>query len=162
VRIQSEVARGTTVQILLPRVSAAVLNTVQGDPAALPRGHERILLVEDEELVRSTVRVMLQSLGYDISEAADGKEALALLGAGPPFDLVLTDMVMPGGMSGWDLAQVTWRDKPQQRFLFSTGYSDNPIFREAHLDERIQVLPKPYNKQILATSLRAAITRPMP
>jgi PAS domain S-box-containing protein len=162
VRILSEVARGTTVQILLPRVSAAAVKTALGEPAGLPRGHERILLVEDEELVRSTVRVMLQSLGYDISEAADGRQALALLGAGPPFDLVLTDMVMPGGMSGWDLAQAIWRDMPQQRFLFSTGYSDNPIFHQAHLDERIQVLPKPYSKQILATSLRAAIARPMP
>ena len=71
-------------------------------------------------------------------------------------------MVMPGGMSGWDLAQAIWREAPRQRFLFSTGYSDNPIIRQASLDERVQVLPKPYSKRVLATTLRAAIARPMP
>jgi FixJ family two-component response regulator len=64
-------------------------------------------------------------------------------------------------MSGWDLAQAIWRDRPQQRFLFSTGYSDNPIIRQANLDKRVQVLPKPYSKRVLATALRAAIDRPV-
>ncbi len=161
VAIQSEVGRGTTIQILLPR-DATTATAERKSPTGLPGGHERILVVEDEDLVRSTVRTMLQSLGYEISEAADGRQALAAYSADPGFDLVLTDMVMPGGTSGWDLAQAIWRDKPQQRFLFSTGYSDNPIFRQAHLDERIQVLSKPYSKQILATTVRAAIDRPMP
>ncbi len=161
VAIESEVGRGTSVQILLPRVSAVAQGVEQGSPSSLPRGHERILVVEDEDLVRSTVRTMLESLGYDISEAAEGRQALAMYSAGPVYDLVLTDMVMPGGMSGWDLAQAIWRDRPQQRFLFSTGYSDNPIIRQANLDERVQVLPKPYSKRVLATALRAAIDRPM-
>jgi CheY-like chemotaxis protein len=160
IAIQSEGGRGTTIQIMLPRIAAAMTDEHKA-PAALPGGHEHILVVEDEELVRSTVRTLLQSLGYEISEAADGRQALAALAAGPGFDLVLTDMVMPGGMSGWDLAQAIWRDTPQQRFLFSTGYSDNPIFRQAHIDERIQVLSKPYSKQVLATTLRTAIDRPM-
>ncbi len=161
VAIESEVSRGTAVQILLPRVSAVAQGVEQGSPSSPPRGHERILVVEDEDLVRSTVRTMLESLGYDISEAAEGRQALAMYAAGPVYDLVLTDMVMPGGMSGWDLAQAIWRDRPQQRFLFSTGYSDNPIIRQASLDERVQVLPKPYSKRVLATALRAAIDRPM-
>ena len=161
VAIESEVGRGTAVQILLPRVSAAAQGVEQESPSSLPRGHERILVVEDEDLVRSTVRTMLESLGYDVSEAAEGRLALAMYSAGPVYDLVLTDMVMPGGMSGWDLAQAIWRDRPQQRFLFSTGYSDNPIIRQANLDERVQVLPKPYSKRVLATALRAAIDRPM-
>jgi len=161
VAIESEVSRGTAVQILLPRVSAVAQDVEQGSPSSPPRGHERILVVEDEDLVRSTVRTMLESLGYDISEAAECRQALAMYAAGPVYDLVLTDMVMPGGMSGWDLAQAIWRDRPQQRFLFSTGYSDNPIIRQASLDERVQVLPKPYSKRVLATALRAAIDRPM-
>jgi len=161
VAIESEVGRGTAVQIFLPRVSAAAQGVEQGSPSSLPRGHERILVVEDEDLVRSTVRTMLESLGYDISEAAEGRQALAMYSAGPGYDLVLTDMVMPGGMSGWDLAQAIWRDRPQQRFLFSTGYSDNPIIHQASLDERVQVLPKPYSKRVLAAALRAAIDRPM-
>jgi PAS domain S-box-containing protein len=161
VAIESEVGRGTSVQILLPRVSAVAQGGEQRSPAGIPRGHERILVVEDEDLVRSTVRTMLESLGYDISEAAEGRQALAMYSAGPGYDLVLTDMVMPGGMSGWDLAQAIWRDRPQQRFLFSTGYSDNPIIRQANLDKRVQVLPKPYSKRVLATALRAAIDRPV-
>jgi PAS domain S-box-containing protein len=161
VAIESEVGRGTAVHILLPRVSAVAQAVEQGSPSSLPRGHERVLVVEDEDLVRSTVRTMLESLGYDISEAAEGRQALAMYSAGPVYDLVLTDMVMPGGISGWDLAQAIWRDRPQQRFLFSTGYSDNPIIRQANLDERVQVLPKPYSKRVLATAMRAAIDRPM-
>ncbi len=160
IAIQSEVGRGTAIQIMLPRTAAAEADEIR-HPEGLPGGHERILVVEDEDLVRGTVCTLLQSLGYEISEAADGRQALTAFTAGPGFDLVLTDMVMPGGMSGWDLAQAIWRDKPEQRFLFSTGYSDNPIFRQAHSDERIQVLSKPYSKQVLATTLRAAIDRPM-
>lgn len=111
--------------------------------------------------MRCTVATMLRGLGYDIGEASGGKSALAAIAASPPFDLVLTDMVMPGGISGWDLAQAVWRDMPQQRFLFSTGYSDNPIFRQAHNDARIRVLSKPYSKQTLAITLREAIDRPV-
>jgi nitrogen-specific signal transduction histidine kinase/ActR/RegA family two-component response regulator len=160
-KILSEIGRGTTVQLFLPRVKAAAQAVEGSNRSALPGGKERVLLVEDEELVRSTVGTMLRGLGYDISEASDGKSALAAIAAGPPFDLVLTDMVMPGGISGWDVAQTVWRDNPQQRFLFSTGYSDNPIFRQAHSDARIRVLSKPYNKQTLAITLREAIDRPV-
>ncbi len=160
-KILSEIGRGTTVQLFLPRVAAAGQAADAGGKPALPGGTERILLVEDEELVRSTVATMLRGLGYDVSEASEGAVALAAIAAGPPFDLVLTDMVMPGGTSGWDLAQAVWRERPQQRFLFSTGYTDNPIFRQAHGDTRIRVLSKPYNKRTLALTLREAIELPI-
>ncbi len=158
VRIYSEVGHGTTVKLFLPRTSEDAAISERGQPdSALPRGDERILLVEDEDMVRTTVATMLQHLGYRVSEAADADAALALIGANPPFDLVLSDVVMPGGMSGWDLAQTAWRQQAALKFLFSTGYTDDPILQQAHIDQRIRVLPKPYSKRALAATLRSVI-----
>jgi PAS domain S-box-containing protein len=163
VSIYSEVGQGTTVKLFLPRTGEDAGAQGQGkSEAVLPRGDERILLVEDEDMVRSTVASMLHDLGYRVSEASDGNEALSLIASHPPFDLILSDVVMPGGLSGWELAQAAWLKQPRLKFLFSTGYTDNPILQQAHLDTRIHVLPKPYSKRALAVMLRSVIDRPEP
>jgi PAS domain S-box-containing protein len=161
IKIYSEPGHGTTVKLFLPRSDeGAIAGKADDLEPDLPRGNERILLVEDEEMVRTTVSSMLQVLGYAVSEAADGNAALAMIAADPSFDLVFTDVVMPGGISGWDLAERAWLQRPQLKFLFSTGYTDNPILRRAQLDARIQVLAKPYNKRTLALILRSVIEKP--
>ena len=110
-------------------------------------------------MVRETATLMLRDLGYSVVEAVDGASAEKALASGTPVDLLFTDVVMPGGMSGWDLVQNVWRKRPDMRVLFATGYADNPILRHAGLDERIRVLSKPYNKGDLAVQLRRALDR---
>jgi len=161
IQIYSEPGHGTTMKIFLPcSADAGAAGEIGRAESAPPLGHEHILLVEDEDMVRATVASMLQELGYRVSEAVDGYAALSMIAANTPFDLVLTDVVMPGGLSGWDLAERVWAQRPQLKFLFSTGYTDNPILRRAQLDARVQVLAKPYNRRDLASMLRSVIERP--
>jgi nitrogen-specific signal transduction histidine kinase/ActR/RegA family two-component response regulator len=160
IKVYSEVGQGTTVKLFLPRAQASETLDREPEPeAAIPRGTESVLLVEDDDMVRATAATMLGDLGYRVTEASDGRSALALIESRPPFDLILTDVVMPGGMTGWDLAQAIWKNQPDSKVLFSTGYTDNPIFRNARHDHRIHVLPKPYSKRAIAVKLREIIDR---
>jgi len=160
IKIYSEVGHGTTVKLFLPRAQASGASGRPKSETDIPRGSERVLLVEDDEMVRATAATMLRDLGYRVTEATDGRSALALIESKPPFDLILTDVVMPGGMTGWDMAQAIWMKRPGMKVLFSTGYTDDPIFRNSGRDRRIQVLSKPYSKRGLALKLREAIDRP--
>ena len=160
IKVYSEVGHGTTVKLFLPRAQASAASERPEPETDIPRGSESVLLVEDDEMVRATAAIMLRDLGYRVTEATDGRSALALIESKPPFDLILTDVVMPGGMTGWDMAQAIWMKKPGVKVLFSTGYTDNPIFRNSRRDRRIQVLSKPYSKRGLALKLREAIDRP--
>jgi len=158
--IYSEPGHGTTVKLYLPRVQGSLgAREMVGVPTGIPHGSESILLVEDDAMVRETATLMLRDLGYSVVEAVDGPSAEMVLASGSPVDLLFTDVVMPGGMSGWDLVQAVWQKRPSVRVLFTTGYADNPILRHARLDDRIQVLSKPYNKSELALRLRRALDR---
>jgi PAS domain S-box-containing protein len=158
--IYSEVGHGTTVKLYLPRVQGTLgAREMADEPTGIPHGSERILLVEDDAMVRETATLMLQDLGYSVIEAVDGPSAEMALASGSPVDLLFTDVAMPGGMSGWDLVQAVWQKRPNMRVLFATGYADNPILRDARLDDRIQVLSKPYNKGDLALQLRRALDK---
>jgi CheY-like chemotaxis protein len=116
-----------------------------------------VLLVEDNSMVRQTAARMLESLGYGVSEAADGASAIDKLLAEPEIEVMFTDVVMPGGMTGWDLAETAWKIRPGLKVLFTTGYTDNPILQKAEADRRLHVLQKPYRKQELARMLREVI-----
>jgi CheY-like chemotaxis protein len=161
IKVYSEVGHGTTVKLFLPKaqVSESPDQNHKSEGAVL-RGTESVLLVEDDEMVRTTAATILRDLGYHVMEASDGRSALALIESKPPFDLVLTDLVMPGGMTGWDLAQAIWTKQPGSKILFSTGYTDNPIFQSAGGDQRIHLLSKPYGKRALAAKLREVIGHP--
>ncbi|TVR06065.1 MAG: response regulator [Salinarimonadaceae bacterium] len=121
----------------------------------IERGSEHILVVEDDDLVRAYVVQQLDSLGYQVSEAPDGPTALAVIRERSDIDLLFTDIVLPGGMSGYDLAEAAGRLRPELRVLYTSGYSEESIARYDRPDPGGELLKKPYRRQELARRLRS-------
>jgi PAS domain S-box-containing protein len=157
IRIYSEVGHGTTIKLYLPPGHGQV-ETAPAAAAALPRGKETIMVVEDDALVRNFVSGQLQGLGYRTVGAANGPAALSLIEDGEPFDLLFTDVIMPGGMSGRDLADKARKLRPDIKVLYTSGYTDNAIVHQGRLDPGVLLLSKPYRKSQLATMIRRALT----
>jgi CheY-like chemotaxis protein len=154
--IESEVGRGTAVKLYLPvgtQEEAMAAATPRTSP---PRGAERILVVEDDEQVRSAVVQQLTALGYAVSEAADGSAGWAALKTGRSYALLLTDVVMPGPIDGRRLAADAVGLYPELRVLFMSGYEDQ-IANADVLDPRMTMLNKPFRKADLAIAVRAAL-----
>jgi two-component system CheB/CheR fusion protein len=153
--IESQPGAGTTVTILLPAVAAGVAESVTGQAAApaRQRGAGRILLVEDDPRVRRVTVRRLQQLGYAVTEADCGPAALALLDAGEMYDLLFTDVVMPKGMSGGDLAREARKRRPGLPVLFSSGYAAGDV----GLGPDDVVLQKPYGVDDLGQAIRNAL-----
>jgi CheY-like chemotaxis protein len=124
---------------------------------ATPGAGETILVVEDDALVRGFVIAQLHSLGYRTIAVADGCSALAYMESGLPFDLLFTDVVMPGGMSGRQLADEVARRRPGTKVLFTSGYTENAIVHHGRLDQGVRLLSKPYRKSELARMMRLAL-----
>ena len=115
-------------------------------------------MAEDDAEVRVGVVHQLQSLGYDVSEAPDGSAALAKLEAGsPPYDLLLTDVIMPGAMNGKALADETARRWPETKIVFMSGYTEDAIVHHGRLDSGVLLLSKPFGKRDLAAIVRRAL-----
>ena len=157
IEIKSEVGEGTTVSMYFPRTDPAVASAVPTRRRALQRGSERILVVEDEDEVRAIVGEQLGSLGYNVKLASNADQALELL-RGNGFDLVLTDVVMPGRLNGKALAEEIQRLWPDTRIVFMSGYSENVLMRDGRLDSGVMLLAKPYVKADLAKIIRNALT----
>jgi PAS domain S-box-containing protein len=155
--IQSELGRGTTVTIHLPRAAGLARRDAGAAVAALPRGDERILVVEDEARVRDAVVEQLRSLGYAVAQAADSAACLAAIEAAErPYDLLLTDVVMPG-VNGKKLADEVASRWPSTAVLFMSGYSRDNIIRDGRLDPGAKLLTKPFRKGDLALAVRNAL-----
>jgi len=160
VRIYSEEHEGTTVKIYLPRMTQAEENaTPSGKPeqaAPPPRAepHETILLVEDNEGVRLYARDVLVDLGYLVHEASDADQALHFVAKKPPIDLLFTDVVLPGPLTGRDLADRMRQRYPNLPVLYTTGYTRNAIVHQGRLDPDVHLLNKPYTQQDLALKVR--------
>ena len=157
VSIYSEEGLGTTVRIYLPRVGAgqSAAEIPENDEAA-PRGHETILIAEDDPFVRSSVILRVEALGYRVVAAVNGREALQRLRADPGIDMLFTDIVMPGGMSGWELADQARRIRPGLPVLFTSGYALETLVEQGRAQAEAVVLTKPYRKTELAQRLRDA------
>jgi CheY-like chemotaxis protein len=156
VSIYSEQGLGTTVRIYLPRVGGGQsVDMLQADEAA-PRGHETILIAEDDPFVRSSVIQRVEALGYRVVAAVNGDDALQRLRAEPGIDMLFTDIVMPGGMSGWDLAEQARRIRPGLPVLFTSGYALETLVEQGRMQAHAVVLTKPYRKAELAQRLRDA------
>jgi CheY-like chemotaxis protein len=160
VKIYSEEGIGTTVRLYLPRGDASAAAATGASEAVIPRGTETVLAVEDDDLVRAFVVAQLRSFGYATLEARDGPEALRIVDGGAQFDLLFTDVVMPGGMNGRQLAREVRQRRPDVRVLFTSGYTENAIVHHGHLDAGIAMLNKPYRKVDLARKLREVFAAP--
>ncbi|WP_209318341.1 PAS domain S-box protein [Falsiroseomonas selenitidurans] len=162
VKIYSEPGQGTTVKMYIPRAAAnASLAAPRQDPSHLLGGRDKLLVVEDDALVREHVAGLLADLGYHVVVAAHAAEALAALRHSPDFDLLFTDVVMPGGMSGPELAQAALRVQPGLRVLFTSGYTEGGIIHQGRLDPGVMLLNKPYRRRELAERVRAALDGPV-
>ncbi|MCS3895177.1 CheY-like chemotaxis protein [Bradyrhizobium japonicum USDA 38] len=124
---------------------------------AATRGRETILVVEDDPLVQGYVIAQLGSLGYRTLVAADGATALTLVDQGARFDLLFTDIIMPGGMNGRELAEAVRLRRPGVRVLYTSGYTDDTIIHEGHLDPGVALLQKPYRKSELSQKIRETL-----
>jgi signal transduction histidine kinase len=162
VKIYSEVGHGTTVKIYLPRLLGA------NDAAVEPAGDSfaagasltaSILVVEDEEGVRASSVEMLRDLGYSVFEAADGASALCLLDAHPEIDLLFTDVVLPGGMNGRQLADGARQRHSNLKVLYTTGYARNAIVHHGQLDPGVDLVTKPFSYSTLANKVREVLER---
>jgi CheY-like chemotaxis protein len=154
--LYSEVGHGTTVKIYLPAVSGAERST---GPQRLPRllGHERILVIEDEAMVRAMARRALEEFGYQVLEAADGQAAIDLLAsAGEPVDLVLCDIVMPG-LSGQDLSAALARTVPAACVLYMSGYTGNDVVRKQLIAPSAPFIQKPFRPVDLVLKVRCLL-----
>jgi PAS domain S-box-containing protein len=160
-RIQTQSGKGTTMGLCLPRGQGTAAPADVPDLPAEPSqtAHEHILLVDDEPLVRENVANMMLRLGYKVSMAASGTEALALLASDPTVDLLFTDVVMPGDMDGRDLAQAALREHPGLRVLFASGHSNVAPGPDGHILPGIPLLGKPFHLRDLSTALRRAFNR---
>lgn len=157
VRIHSEVGRGTVVSIWLPRHEGAAQETVatvgwtQAPQAS--RG-ETVLVVDDEPTVRVLVVEVLDDLGYTAIEAADGSTALQLLESDARIDLLITDVGLPGGVNGRQVADAARVARPDLTVLFITGYAENAVLSHGHLPEGMHVLTKPFRMEAIAARIQ--------
>jgi PAS domain S-box-containing protein len=158
IRIDSEVGRGTTVGIYLPRNDAAAHEAQAPRNVSLPRGGERILVVEDDPEVRAGVLLQLRSLGYVTADAASGAAGVAAFeAASRPFDLLLTDVVMPGALNGKALAEEVVRRWPGTKIVFMSGYTESALARDNQLGAGTFLLNKPFRKAELAQMIRQVL-----
>jgi signal transduction histidine kinase len=161
IRIYSEQGHGTTVKIYLPRATgdekvAAVPagKPARATPTAGARKDETVLVVEDNDGVREYAVEVLEQLGYRVLAASDAKEALRLLSDGKHVDLLFTDIVLPGAITGRVLADQAKDMRPDLRVLYTTGYTRNAIVHQGRLDPDVHLLNKPYTQQSLARKVR--------
>jgi CheY-like chemotaxis protein len=157
VAIDSTVGEGTSIHLYFPKAEPGpIVSHAISTAKEAPLGDgELILVVEDNDTVQKATVSRLESLGYAILEAKSGAEAITLLQSGEPIALVFSDIVMPGGMTGYDLAEWVCSRKSHLKVLLTSGYRDQVPVREAVRE--IKVLGKPYTREQLACALREAL-----
>jgi len=163
VKIYTEPGEGTTVKIYLPRLISE--ETVRETPAAIeppapPARGELILVVEDDADVRAFSTEALAEFGYRVISAPDGETALRLVQTEPEISLVFTDIGLPGGFNGRQVADAALRMRPSLKVLFTTGYARNAIVHQGRLDPGVELLAKPFSRAVLGSKIRQMLNRP--
>lgn len=155
--IESEVGRGTSITLFLPRATniSTEPRSAASDAVPMP-GPAYVLLVEDDDEVAGATAELLQDIGFQAVRVRDGKAALTTLDRSPPIELVMSDIVMPGGMSGLELARALREQRPELPVVLATGYSQ---YARQVVKEGFTLVEKPYRRDVLAASLRSAIER---
>jgi CheY-like chemotaxis protein len=156
IRIYSEVGQGTTIKIYLPRLTDAAASAVAPDarPAESFVESDRpggsVLVIEDDDAVLEFERETLVSEGYDVLVARDGPEAMKIIESDARLDIIVTDVVLPNGMNGRQIADAAKKIRPTTPVLFTTGYTTNAIVHQGRLDEDVVLLSKPFSSHALA------------
>jgi signal transduction histidine kinase/CheY-like chemotaxis protein len=162
IKIYSEDGHGTTVKLYLPQATGAA--SVADVPVAEPgisgfeRGDKSILIVEDDALVREYVVTQIGRLGYKTLAASNAAGALAIINGSERIDLLFTDVIIPGGLNGRQLATEALTRRPELKILYTSGYTENAIVHHGRLDVGVLLLPKPYLSSDLARMIRTALT----
>ena len=160
INVYSELGHGTTVKLYLPQAEGSESMSIGATHYAdALGGTETILLTEDDTMVRQFIRGQLAALGYTVIEAEDGRRALEIIGQRADIDLLCTDVVMPGGMNGRQLADEATRVRPGLKVLYTSGYTENAIVHQGRLDPGVLLLSKPYRRADLARKVREALDR---
>ena len=160
IKIYSEAGEGTTIKLYFPRINEQRALPDWTDarssaqPAPRPRGSETILLVEDDDEVRKFASEILREQGYIVHTAPDGASALRLLDTEPSIVMLFTDVVLPGGMNGRQLADEVRRRRPELKVLYATGYTRNAIIHQGRLDAEVELLTKPFTAEALTRKVR--------
>jgi signal transduction histidine kinase len=163
VSIYSEVDLGTTVRLYLPAHSTMPADVTVANTAAEsepPRGRETVLVTEDDPFVRAYVVGSLEDLGYRVIAAQDAREALTHLNQNADIDILFTDIVMPGGLNGWELAERAQQIKPSLKLLFTSGYALETLVARGRIHPDTAILNKPYRRPELARRLREVLDSP--
>jgi CheY-like chemotaxis protein len=156
VKVYSELGQGTTVKVYLPRLTGTHEAVSQAAMKPLPEAasEETILVIEDDDDVRAYSVETLRELGYRVVEAPDGPSALRMLKRQPRLDLLFTDVVLPGGMTGAEVANHARAIRPELKVLFTTGYARNAIVHHGRLDKGVHLITKPFSYADLAAKVR--------
>ncbi len=162
VGVYSEPGEGTTVKLYLPRAmnDDARASAPSPRPETMATGDEIILIVEDDREVRAFLSIALGVLGYHVIEAGDGPSGLEFLDGERRVDLLLTDVVLPHGMNGREVAEEARKRYPDIKVLFTSGYTENAIIHHGKLDDGVEMLSKPYTRQTLARRVRESLDSP--
>jgi PAS domain S-box-containing protein len=162
VRLKSEVGQGTTVRICLPRHAGEAADEEFKPKLAMPKAAagETVLIVEDEPSVRMLVTEVLEEMGCVAIEAADGNCGLKILQSDIPIDLLVTDVGLPGGINGRQMADAGRQVRPSLKVLFITGYAENAAIRQGGLEPGMHILTKPFAMDRLAAQIRVLIGGP--
>ena len=161
VRLRSEPGQGTTITICLPRHFGAVDDEAETGATAtplLPTASAVVLVVEDEPAVRMIVREVLSDLDYTVLDASDGRSGLNIVESGVRIDLLLTDVGLPGGMNGRQLADAARQRRPDLKVLFITGYAETVVIGTSQMEEGMQVMTKPFAVDVLAARVQGMIS----
>ena len=161
VRIDSALGKGTAIRIYLPRLAGDAAGEEISAISAMPSGGEGeiVLLVEDDEMVRELNANMLRELNYVVIEAEDGARALQIIETVPNIRLLFTDVGLPGGMDGRQLADAALRLRSDLRVLFTTGYAHGAIVHDGRLAPGIELISKPFTLAALATKIRELLDK---
>jgi PAS domain S-box-containing protein len=160
--IESQQGSGTTVRLFLPRHTADEAGAPAGKAAAAPsatQASESVLLVDDEMAIRLLVSEVLEEQGYTILEAEDGPSGLRILDSNARIDLLITDVGLPGGLNGRQVADAARARRPGLKVLFITGYADNAVVGGGRLEPGMQIMTKPFAMSTLATRVRSMLAQ---
>jgi CheY-like chemotaxis protein len=157
VKIYSEEGHGTTVRLYLPRAERRGEDVRAKDARAPLGGHETVLVVEDDPMVRDLAVATIGKLGYAVAVASNGKDALALLDSARRIDLMFSDLVMPGGLNGAELAAEAVRRRPGIKVLLTSGYTERTMGKPGGHELGFPLISKPYRASDLAARIRTIL-----